>query len=67
MRRLTQAQSARLDRLARDHEEAKVVGWLGSDAAGGPIIRYRDTFRYVNRWGRVAATRKPRDLSKVNL
>lgn len=67
MRQLTQAQSARLDRLADDHEDARIVGWLGSDATGGPIIEYRGTFRYVNRWGRVDATRKPRALSRVNL
>ena len=67
MRKLSTAQSASLDRLAADHEEAKVIDWLGSDATGGPVIRYRDTYRYINRWGAICPTRKPRRLSAVNL
>lgn len=67
MRTLNQAQHAKLDALAEDHPEAKVIGWLGSKNTGGPIFEYRGGYRYVNKWGRVCATRKPRKLTRVNL
>jgi hypothetical protein len=38
MRELSPAQNARLDRLADQDPDAKVVGW----ASGGPVVRRSD-------------------------
>lgn len=56
-RRLTLAQLSRLDRLADDHPEAKVVGWKDERGIGGPIISYRGSHRFLNNHGRLVAHR----------
>jgi hypothetical protein len=54
---LTVAQQSKLDRLAEDHPETRVVGWFGTHPLGGPVIEYREGRRYVNRHGRLLGAR----------
>jgi hypothetical protein len=57
MRELSQAQHARLDRLAERDPGAKVVGWM-SGRLGGPVVRLTDGRVWrISPAGRAAAIR----------
>lgn len=50
---LSVAQHHRLDQLAQQAPESKVIGWRNN----GPLIRGEDTLHYINVHGRLVALR----------